>query len=284
MAKRRALKKALQRKPYSMSPWIIGLIILVIGLVIGFYSGTQKALRSSSRFVARSTPSPTHASKKYASKLKFDPNTKFVYEKNYSAEYVRRTASELAGIEYPQELTMLKNDQLVDFLCSSVYRDDYEGGYEAYINNQSVKLTDTQLLSYIENITAHHNKAPFSFQKCVTEHNEIFVAYSSFTNLGKSERTGGGGAADYYFGTIVGTTFSQIAAIPNDSAPYASCNSPLAYTTDHNLYYICGGGEGGLGQATIVKVNMVTKGVKSILSCKSTSRSDGTGMNISCDK
>ncbi|OGG15506.1 hypothetical protein A3D77_06695 [Candidatus Gottesmanbacteria bacterium RIFCSPHIGHO2_02_FULL_39_11] len=44
------------------------------------------------------------------SKLKFDPNTKFIYETN----------AKTSGVIYPKELTSLRDEQLIDINCSPI--------------------------------------------------------------------------------------------------------------------------------------------------------------------
>jgi len=74
----------------------------------------------------------------------------------------------------------------------------------------------------------------------------------------------------------------QKAAIPNDKSPYALCHTPLAYTTNNVLYFVCGGGDGGYSRSSIFAVNMETGRYRVVISSESTSKGDGVGLNINC--
>lgn len=175
---------------------------------------------------------------------------------------------------FPREMRDLKDEQLVGLSCTGAYDYNYNDVNPSYLkftnDTEPVALTDFQLLAFLKT-----NKDISSISKCVTDTNQTIIHYDIAAG-------GGGTGTKAYFGFInQNNQVTNLITIPNDGAPYFGCRSPYALTKNNIFYYGCGGGDGGMGQGSIYKINLSSKTFEKLILCRSIA--DGYDTTTTCE-
>lgn len=172
------------------------------------------------------------------------------------------TGTVIEDAAFPEEMTAAPESALVGLQCSGYYYNDGNGKFVIESPDGSQALADPQLLTVVS-----EDPTISAISSCRTETGTAIVHY---------EIHGGGGGTENvaYFDVVSDTgALKQIAEIPNDGAPYFGCRYPYMVTRGNLMYWGCGGGDGGFGQASIYAINLDKGTVRRILKCTSTADS-----------
>lgn len=170
--------------------------------------------------------------------------------------------------KYPLELTSIYENALTPISCTGVYTNDSGKGdytvYEEFPQNQRSASVEEEsdMMSYIKNLNVNsEGKHVSEIISCTPKVGKVIVLYS----MGPC---GGGCMGIPYVGVVNGTSIQQIAEIKNVTA-YYGCRKPLQLTNTNNFYFVCSGGDGPGGAATIYKMLLNSKALTTVRSCES---------------
>ena len=165
--------------------------------------------------------------------------------------------------EYPAFMHSLKEEKLVDIECTPRYviYESEEGSYEFAVGSQHT-LTEPEnatVLSYVEK----QDDKPYMITLCETVGEKPLV----LRETGGS----GGGAGNKAYVAYLDSNLAEMNPIevPMDGVAYMNCYQPLAFTNDNELYYACGGGDGGSGRSSIYKFSLATNAYEELYRCDS---------------
>ncbi len=183
---------------------------------------------------------------KRSGKLLVDPKSEFAF-----------------GNPYPSEISMLKDEELVQISCSTKYMKQI-GGIYSDSSGEAIS-NDT-----VNNIFESYNKGKTDADwiaagfLCTSESTTVLV-YEIWK--------GGGGLENAAYVSKVdakGVLTSPIRIVSN-GAPYFGCSEPIALTKDDQFYLSCLGGDGQYGKKSLYQVDMGGASVKKLIEYESSS-------------
>lgn len=181
---------------------------------------------------------------------------------------------------YPNELTSLKESDLLGFTCSNKYYKQADNSYVFFDNTSQQHteevLDDQRILKFLSSkekgIT---NGSVSSVMTCKTESDNTIISYE-ITSLGG----GVGASVNYGYFNEKNTT---VAEIPMEKGPYFSCSDILAITKFNTLYVICGAGDGGFGSKSLYRVGLMKAYASDLLlKCTSIMADESSTPKITC--
>lgn len=158
-------------------------------------------------------------------------------------------------IQYPAEITGLKDSDLIGMNCGPKFFKEADGSFIAVLdNNQRQPLADQNLLSFADNIQRNINPSSkssiISLMTCKTENNKTIISYEITPGMG-------GAGSNVYFGFLMPDYSAPvISVVPIENGPYFNCFKTLALTNTGLLYADCGAGDGGFGSESLYRINL----------------------------
>jgi len=209
-------------------------------------SEIDTAIQILSTFKFSSNPGQEHSN--YSSKYLIDPYQKF-----------------MGDVGYPVEVANFTDAQLIGLTCSSDYIQSEQGKYVSNpteTNPNPIPLTDKLLIGYTQKIG---NISVIS--KCVTDESETIVHYEI--------HSGGGGSNNKAFFVKIDSQGKEIgqAQINTDGIGYFTCQTPYLLSALHQLYWECGGGDGGFASKSIYNIDLNNFSTRRVLKCTETADS-----------
>lgn len=165
--------------------------------------------------------------------------------------------------EYPVELSSIPESDLVGMSCSKDYF-SWSGNDYSYTDpktNETTKLSDSRLLTYLSKAEANHGKGNIiSIAYCDIENGKTIVGY-------RAGPCGGGcaGIQHFSYADNAGNLTLMTKVQPQEEGAYYGCK-PAELTKNKILYLKCS----GEGTASVQKLDLTTNTYTPVISCRYT--------------
>ncbi|MCL4397897.1 hypothetical protein M1403_02630 [Patescibacteria group bacterium] len=242
---------------------IIPILVILLTIAAGYLYFQKQETKPASQVVqktAKNTPGETASNS-----AKFPPSPVPPVNPNkdplslYTTDYLKRQfpPNKFMGLEnYPQEITSVKESDLVGLKCSPYYNKDWNGIW--YRSGDGKKLADgsqetSAFFQKLQSFSEILIKKPIesNFQLCETEDGRQLVLHDNHLGLVKAD-----------------ITFVPVTTLSDPGDPYFVCPNPIQLTKSDLFYYECGSGDGGAAYGFLFRIDLNQKTSQLIRKCQ----------------